>query len=154
MYAEILGGYGILIFLFVFIAEVSDKKILGMVGSLLLLLLGAWLIGDPTLQLRTGDTAVLVQNDLYNTSVDTSLAGGSSLNALNNYTTYSENVTGSLNSIGDLNYTRVTSYTYSDINAPVFFSITIGQALAFIFIGLGVYGFAAYAIEQFVPQKR
>lgn len=153
MYAEILGGYGILIFLFVFLAEVSNKKILGMVGSLLLLLLGLWLIGDPTIQLRTGDRAVLDQGDLYNTSVSTNLAGGSSLNAISNYTAYSENLTGSLNSISDLNYTRVTSYTYSDINAPVFFSITIGQILALIFLGLGVYGFAAYAIEQFAPQK-
>ena len=147
MYAEVLGGYGLLVFLLIFIAEVSNKKPIGILASLLVIMLGVWLLGDSTIYLRTGETATLVQNNGGGNSVNTSLVGVSQL-SVTNFTSYNETLTGFLNDTTNLNYTRIATYTYTPIVAA-FFNITLGRLLALLFIGLGLYGTAAYSVDTF-----
>ena len=116
MLFELLAGYGFfLAFLFV-IAEYSNKPVLGLIASVLIFPLAAWVLGSGV-QIQTGELTLTYQDMISDTE--------------DNETT----------STGLLNTT--TTYSYDDI--PVTPYVEFPNLIALILFLLGLYATFHYA---------
>lgn len=159
MYAEVFAGYAVFVFILLYLTELSNKKPIGIIASLLLLLLGVWLIGDSTIYIRTGETTLNVENITVSTVLNSTLTGtvltnGTETLGLDNVTNSSFTALSSENSDGTGSEFNVrdgsstTTYDYTALSMP-YLPIPLGQMIAFTLIGLGIYGTAAYAVDTF-----
>lgn len=163
MYAEVFAAYSVLVFLLFYLAEISNKKPVGIFAALFLILLGVWFIGDPTLYIRSGETK-LISNTLTgellnseNTTLVGNLTGYSSLQ--DNVTDYIENTTGyhfavsAGSSAGTLIGNETLTYDYTALTVP-YLPISFGHVLSILFIGSGIYLFVAYSVDTFTQPTR
>lgn len=68
MLLEIAGFWGLICLVMFYIAEWKNRNVaIGLIGGILLVLLGAWLLGDP-LQIKTGESLSLSQTSIANMS--------------------------------------------------------------------------------------
>lgn len=124
MQAEIAGLFGIIVILLFLFAETGGKVILGVFASLLMLLLGVWIISDPlTFKIaeHTTGTEIIQTNQ-------TIIGGNTTTSSINTY-----NVT--------VNDTFVTPSKPTYI--PLSYSGTIGLALAL----LSMFGLLHYSLR-------
>ena len=69
MYLEVVGFWGLICLAFFYIAEWKNKNVtIGLIGSILLVVLGIWLVGNP-IEIKTGETSSLIQTSIANSSV-------------------------------------------------------------------------------------
>lgn len=144
MYAEVLGGFGLLAFLLIFIAELSNKKLLGIVAGAIFLLTSIWLVTDDRIQLQTGEIAILTQTNALNNTLNTTLVGYSSLNASNNLTAYNESLNGLFGGATTTSYTRNVTAIRTNITTSLF---RLPSVLGYIFAAIGFYLIIAYSLD-------
>ena len=166
MYAEVLAAFGVLVFLLFYLAEISNKKPIGIIASLLVILFSLWILGD-TVSIRTGEVNVIAltfeASGTLNTTGSSSGLNFASINSTANsstanytLTSSAENstsaISGLMNSLGIASGTiggnETTVYTYTPLTAS-FLPIPLGQALGFILLALGLYGAFAYSVDTF-----
>jgi putative Mn2+ efflux pump MntP len=128
MIAETFTFYALIVILLGFFAEFSKKPVFGLFGSILLILLGIYVITDG-LQLKTGETNAITQ-----LREGTDLTDGTTDNS-----TYSETTT--LNET--ITETSTTTYEYTSPTLPGFPINSLGLILVL----LGLYSVYAYVLE-------
>ena len=166
MYAEVLAAFGVLVFLLFYLAEISNKKPIGIIASLLVILFALSLLGD-TINFRTGEVNTVALTFEASGTLNTTGSGtGLTFEDLNstanssiaNYTLTSSAanstsaISGVMDSLGAASGTiggnETTVYTYTPLTAS-FLPIPLGQALGFILLALGLYGAFAYSVDTF-----
>ena len=124
MQAEIAGLFGIIVILLFLFAETGGKVILGVFASLLMLVLGVWIIADP-LTFKVAEHTIGTQITQSNQTI---IGGNTTTTSLNTY-----NVT--------VNDTFVTPSKPAYL--PLSYSGTIGLALAL----LSMFGMLHYGLR-------
>jgi len=62
MYLEVVGFWGLICLIMFALAEYSRKNVtIGIIGGVLLVLLGAWLLAEQ-IQIKTGESTIITQN--------------------------------------------------------------------------------------------
>jgi hypothetical protein len=166
MYAEVLAAFGVLVFLLFYLAEISNKKPIGIIASLLVILFALSLLGD-TINFRTGEVNTVALTFEANGTLNTTGSGSgltfkdlnsTANSSIENYTITSgaENSTSALSGVmdslgvarGSISGNETTTYTYTPLTAS-YLPIPLGQALGFILLALGLYGAFAYSVDTF-----
>jgi hypothetical protein len=163
MYAEVLAAFGVLVFLLFYLAEISNKKPVGIIASLLVILFALSLLGD-TINFRTGEVNTVAltfeaSGTLNTTGSSTGLTfedmNSTANSSIANYTLTSSAasaISGLMDSLGiahgSIDGNETTVYTYTPLTAS-FLPIPLGQALGFILLALGLYGAFAYSVDTF-----
>lgn len=146
MYAEVFAGFWVFVFILFYLAEASNKKPIGIIASLLLILFSLWLLGD-TINIRTGELNTYAQTITNIGTLNTSIAGTAN-SSIANYTVSAALENGTSSIYGTVGGLKNVTYTYTPLVAT-FLPIPIGNTLGFILLGLGLYLMFAYSVDTF-----
>lgn len=119
MYAEIITFFGILTLILFIFAELGKHKIIGVMASLLLLMLGLWVAAD-NITFNTGSTSVVSET---------------------NTATVSGNITTT-----DISKNETITFTHAPIIIP-YTPVAFNTLLAMVLIFVGLYGMVFYALN-------
>jgi hypothetical protein len=124
MQAEVFGLFGILLILLFFFAETGGKVILGVFASLLMLLLGVWVIVEPI----TFKTAEHVVGTEITTTNQTSVGGNTTTHTTNTF-----NVT--------------TNETFTVPPGPSYTPVSYSGLIGMVLLLLSMFGMLHYGLR-------
>ena len=147
MLLEIVGFLVLLIGGLVFMAESTKRLEIGVIASLLLIILGLWIITD-NIQVQTGTSISATEINTINGLNSGNLNGSSGWTSIDNTTSatvYAEGSNTTSSSSISITRTETDSKVFTDIpTTPIF---PIHQLIAIVFIFLGLMGAFEYGMN-------
>ena len=124
MLYEVFGLFGILVLLLFIFAEVGSKAILGVFASLLMLLLGVWVIFEP-IMFKTAEHTTGTEISQGNQTI---VGGNTTSNSINTY-----NVT--------------TNSTFTAPANPSYTPVSYSGLIGLVFVLLSMFGLLHYGLR-------
>lgn len=131
MIFELVGFIGIITLVLIALSEQSKTPVIGIAGSILLLILGFSILIDG-IEIKTGETQITT-GGITTTGTELAVADDNE-------------TTTTINLIADNNETTTTTYTYSEPTVDIGGNNLI-DALGILFIILSIVGILRYSIE-------